>query len=166
MNDAVRFELRASFVLARAVPTAAELAYGYRDGWLRPADVVEIAVAKLNLGAQLAAAEEELALLLADELEVVEELIVDLEVSDQPTEERARLWLFLALAWLWEHRAKFDDPLEVIELLYAEFDYPEEISGLVRYIPAPPGGPTGPGTIEERWRAFLDQMAGEYRDRD
>jgi len=166
MNDSVPFELPASFVLGRVVPTGAELAYGYRDGWLQRADVVEITVAKLNRGASLVAAEEEMVLLLADDLDRVDELIADLDVADQPTEDRARPWLFLALAWLWHHQGDFDDPLEVIELLYAEFNYPEEIRGLVRYMPALPGERTGQGAIYERWRMYLDRATSRYRERD
>lgn len=166
MNDSVRFELPASFVLTRVLPTGAELAYGYREGWLRRSDVVGITVAKLNRGAPLAAAEDEMALLLVDDLDRVDDLVGDLEFADQPTEDRARLWLFLALAWLWEHRDNFDDPLEVIELLYADFGYPDEICDLVRYMPAAPGGPTGRGAIEERWRSYLERTGAQYHERD
>lgn len=165
MTDQLRFDLPASFVLARALPTPAELAYGYQDGWLRRADVVEIAVEKTRRGVSLTPPEEELVLLLADDLDRVDELTADLEIADQPTEDRARLWLFLSLAWLWERREEFTDPLETIEVLYAEFDYPEEISGLVRYMPPPPGEPTGVDAIEQRWRAYLERSAAMYEER-
>jgi len=45
-----------------------------------------------------------------------------------------RRWLYLVLAWLFEHRAGLDDPLQAVETVYAEFDYPEEIAKLVRYM--------------------------------
>ncbi len=43
----IRFNIPASFVLERALPTGAELAYGYRDGWLTRKDVVALALAKV-----------------------------------------------------------------------------------------------------------------------
>jgi hypothetical protein len=153
-------------VLARALPTSAEPAYGHRERRLRPVDVVEIAVAKLERRTPLTAAEEDLALLLADEMDRVDELVRDLEVSSQPVEERAMFWMFMGLDWLWQHRSEFDDALGVVELLYADLDYPEEISGLVRYMPAAPGAPTGVGAIEQRWRAYLRSAAERYRERD
>lgn len=162
----IRFNIPAAFVLERAMPTGAELAYGFRDGWLSRADVVSIALAKYEASVPMSGPEEDLALLLSDDLDRVDGLVDDLEIVDEPSEARARFWLFLALAWILEHRAEFDDPLEVIEMLYTDFDYPEEISGLVRFMPAGPGLATGQRAIEERWRQFVDRVGAEYRERD
>lgn len=161
----IRFNIPASFVLTRAMPTGAELAYGFRDGWLTNVDVVIVALAKYETSVPMNSAEEELALLLSDDLDRVDELITDLEVVDVPLETRARFWLFLALAWVLEHRHDFDDPFEVIEMLYADFDYPKEITGLVRFMPAAPGQPIGLSAIEERWQQFIDRVGAEYRAR-
>jgi len=42
----------------------------------------------------------------------------------------------LVLAWLYEHRLKLADPLGDVESVYADFDYPEEMSRFVRYMPS------------------------------
>jgi len=162
----IRFNVPAAFVVARAMPTGAELAYGYREGWLTSGDVVAVALAKYQADLALTSAEEELALLLSADLDRVDELVADLEIVDEPAEQRARLWLFLALAWLLEHREDFSDPLEVIEMLYADFDYPDEIQGLVRFMPAAPGDDASLDAIVRRWRAFVDRLSSEYEKRD
>ena len=161
----IRFNIPAAFVVARAMPTGAELAYGFREGWLTRTDVVGVALAKYEANLPLSSTEEELALVLSTDLERVDELIADLDTADEPAERRARLWLFLSLAWLLEHRHDFADPLEVIEMLYADFDYPEEIESLVRFMPAA-GPDAGVDAIERNWRAFVDRVRSEYDQRD
>ena len=162
----IRFNIPASFVVARAMPTGAELAYGFREGWLTRADVVAVALAKYEADLPLSPAEEELALLLSDDLDRFDDLIVDLEIVDEPSEQRARLWLFLTIAWLFDHRQDFRDPLEVIEMLYADFDYPDEIQGLVRFMPTAPGEDASLEALEQRWRVFVDRLSAEYQQRD
>jgi hypothetical protein len=162
-DDLINFRIPASFVLARAFPTAAEIAFGYQRGWLRATDVVEIALVKYKAGQSFGKPGEELALLLPQDMERVDELIPLLAVSDEPAEERERLWLFLVLDWLWEHQGDFDDALEVIEMLYADFEYPAEIQGLVRFMPAPDGTAA---TLAERWRDYLKQARAHYRKRN
>lgn len=165
-HELVRFEFPAEFVVRWVLPTGAELAYGFRHGFLSRADVVAVALEKYKAGVFLSGPEEELALLLSDELDRVDDLVGDLEIVDEPTEQRARVWLFLSLAWLLEHRESFEDPLEVIELLYADFDYPDEIRGLVRYMPPGPGEASGLDALEESWRQYVERTAAEYRERD
>lgn len=167
MNDSlVRFRIPAPYVLERAIPTAAELGFGYHHGWLSQEDTVAIAAAKGGAGAPLLDAEKELAQLLPDDFIRVDPLAEELEVSDEPVERRARLWLFLALAWVYDHRSEFADPFETIEMLYADFDYPEEIQGLVRYMPAKAGEDVGLDAIDKRWRQYLNRKADEYQERD
>ena len=161
----IRFHIPAEFVASHGLPTATELAYGYRNGWLLREDVVAIALRKYEAELPLRDAEEALALLLSDDYDQVDDLVDGLVYGDQPEEQRARYWLFLALAWLREHPELADDPFEAIEMLYADFGYPAEIQGLVRYMPPPPGTRTGLDAIRERWGAYLDHASSEYRQR-
>ena len=75
------------------------------------------------------------------------------------------VWLFLALAWVYEHRADYVEPLEVVEMIYADFEYPDEIQGIVRFMPPPPGAATGNPAIEGRWKDYLTRKAAEYAAR-
>jgi hypothetical protein len=54
----------------------------------------------------------------------------------------------------------------VIEMLYADFGYPEEIEGLVRFMPSPPGAETGYRAVEQRWEDFVSRKSAQYGDRD
>jgi len=164
-DDLVKFEIPASFVLERMFPSAAELAWGFRRGWVSAEGVVAIALGKLIAGIYLPGPEEELALLLSDDLDRVAELVADLEFVDEPDERRARVWLFLALSWLLVRRHEFADPHEMIEMLYADFDSPAEIRDLVRYMQPEPGQPIGLSALDERWRAWIETVGWEYRDR-
>jgi hypothetical protein len=154
MNDLVKFRIPAAFVLARAVPRPAELRYGYEHGWLDDADAVAIALALYGHGA-VPPVVEELALLLSDDFDRVPSLVSRLSQGEPDAEGPARLWLFLALAWVHAHAADFADPYETVEMLYTDFGYPSSIEGMVRFMPPPPGQPTGMGALEERWRAYL-----------
>jgi hypothetical protein len=166
MNELVTFKLPASFILARALPTGAELAYGYRHGWVMQADVVAIVKAKCQAGEPLREPEEELIDVLPIETDRFDQVIAELEISPEPTERRARLWLFLVLSALLENQSSFEDPLGIIELLYADFDYPDEIKGLVRFTPEPPGQPPiGVEGIKARWREYVERVGAEYNHR-
>ena len=164
-DDLVKFAIPAMFVTARVLLTPAEVVYGYRHGWIGDRDAVEVALAALKAGMDLPAAQEELALLLSDSLGRVPELLEDL--ARHPGEEcdPGGVWLFLALAWLHEHRSEHAEPLGVIEMLYADFGYPEEMEGLVRFMPASPGAASSREAIEQRWRDLLSRKAAQYRDR-
>lgn len=166
MSMSTAFPLPVSFVLERVLPTGAELAWGYRHGWVSAESAVAIAVAKLEAGAYLSGPEEELALLLSDDLDRVQELLKDLEFVGEPAELRARLWLFLSLAFVFERRDECDDPLGVVEDLYALFEYPDEIQGLVRYMPVPVGEPMGLDAVMQRWASWLASVGNEYRHRE
>jgi hypothetical protein len=157
--------LPASFVLGCGFPTSAEMAYGFSERFLSRSGVVDVALAKLEAGFELSPAEERIALLLSDEFDRVDKLVDDLHDGSEPLEKHARFWLLLVLAWVLEHRDEFDDPLGVVELVYADFDYPEEIEGLVRFMPLQPSQEGGVAALMRRWGAFVDRVTDEYRER-
>lgn len=126
---------------------------------------MEISLIKYQLGAQQQVPEERLALLLSDEIDLVDDLISQIDPKDEPIEAQARFWLFLSLAFVFEKRRDLVDPLTIVEDLYGEFDYPVEIQGMVRYIPVQAGMPTGVTAIFERWAAWLEEVGAEYAQR-
>jgi hypothetical protein len=165
-NDiAIPFEIPHDFVIERAMPTGPELAFGVSNGWLKAEDAVAIATERLRRGHTLSRPEESLALLLAEDIDQIHAIVADLQVSSAPVESRARLWLYLALDWLHQHRDKFADSWQTIELIFGEFDYPNEMASFVRWMPY-----EGPGTasfeaMEGEWSEFLRAQADHYSSR-
>ncbi|MEX2275368.1 MAG: DUF2247 family protein [Actinomycetota bacterium] len=84
----------------------------------------------------------------------------------KPAEARARVWIFWSLAWVLENREHFDDPYTVIEDLYTEFGYPEEMSGVVRFMPVPEGGEPGLEGVSSRWSEYVATMKSFYAGLD
>jgi len=86
-----------------------------------------------------------------DELAAMEPVLPEKECSDK--------LLYLVLAWLHEHIENYPDPLGVIEEVYADFDYPEQISGFVRYMPLeePDLGSVEKNNarLYEKWKLYL-----------
>ena len=176
MSDLVRLSFPAAFIISAVHLTAAELVCGYRRGWLSEHDVVTITLSSYGKGVEQSGPEKDLALLLSDELDRVPQLMGEIAESLKPEADSSPVWLFLALTWVSElraahaaivneHRADYLDPLEVVEMLFTDFDYPDEMQGIVRFIPPLPGAATGNRAIEGRWKDYLTRKAAEYADR-
>jgi hypothetical protein len=100
---------------------------------------------------------ESLSLLLSDELDRVPELMYSLVVDEKS------IWIYLAVAWVYEHPADFDDnPLQVVEVLYADFDYPSEMEPFVPFMPPPAGATPGIAGLEQRLREYLTDSWERY----
>jgi len=68
-------------------------------------------------------------------------------------------WLYLILLWLYENRETIDNPLEKVEIVYADFNYPIKISSFVRYMPSERNHQsieTGALFLYEQWKEFLE----------
>lgn len=55
-----------------------------------------------------------------------------LELSDNEIRDK---WLYITLAWIYDHRNEYSDPLQIVEEIYADFGYPDQIKKFVRYMP-------------------------------
>lgn len=164
MNDRlVRFPIPVDFIAPRVSLRATELAYGLSEGWLAARDVVSLVRKAAIDGRPLSKALEEITLLFDDDLDEVPRLLA---ADTDQEEDASEVWLFLSLAWLFDHREEFPDPLGVIEMLFADFGYPEQMIGLVRYMPVVDSAPGGVEAIERRWATFLDECARAYLGRD
>lgn len=89
-------------------------------------------------------------------------LLADREAEG--TEESLRAaWLYLVLAWTYENKAAYADPLQRVEEIYADFGYPQCMVGFVRYMPME--GPdlgsreANERRLYERWQRYLDESA-------
>ncbi|UOO81473.1 DUF2247 family protein [Uruburuella testudinis] len=79
-------------------------------------------------------------------------------------------WLFMILQNLFINRNEVLDPLGVVENIYADFDYPEEIESFVRYMPrsyeCKPSQLTNDEItlqIYKNWERYLIKKQEEYQ---
>jgi hypothetical protein len=125
-------------IVVDALPklTWAETNYGYSKkliGWRMP---VDIAIRLVEQGSE-DKAELELAAIEKDEAWRVGDLVRELAEKETSESEvdPTKKWLFLVLDWLYKNRDSFQDPLQEVEEIYAEFNYPAEIQQMVRFLP-------------------------------
>ena len=143
-----------------------DLEFGFNRGLIEAGDVVEVATEELRRGSADPIILE-LACLTKTDVGRVNEV---LELTADPLRihdprESARKWLFLELQELYLLRDRIDDPLGVIEEIYAEFDYPSVMASFVRYMPADEGHAVGAAAIVARWGAYLrDEHAALQRE--
>lgn len=79
-------------------------------------------------------------------------------------------WLFIVLNWLWNNRNNFEDPLAEVEMIYADFDYPPEIEGFIKYMPPSDGyDPSKHSQIEninhlmDKWKSYLEKESTVFK---
>lgn len=162
-EDLVKFPLPADFVAAHVALQPSELAYGHARGWLTDQAVVRVAEIALAEGGALSPQVGELACLLSDEYSRVGDLVS--QISEDPTEEPSTVWFYLALEWLYAHRDDYADPLEMVEMLSADFEFPADARALLRFTPVQPGAPMGLDAMEHRWRDYLRAKSREFAAR-
>ncbi|MEV4090648.1 DUF2247 family protein [Streptosporangium saharense] len=156
----IGFTIPADFVWSRVRLHLEDVACGFRMGWLNREGVVSLCLMAVREGVDDPLFQE-LAFLLREELCRVDEILGSRQ-ADCRTSDRKAVWLYLSLAWLHENREKVNEPLEVVEALYSDFDHPEALEGFVRYMPAPAGAEVGEAAMLARWRSYLDEQAERY----
>ena len=62
---------------------------------------------------------------------LIEELVNEEKSEDESIVQEK--YLFAVLNWVYENQELFSNPLEAVECIYADFNYPEIIKGFVRY---------------------------------
>jgi len=97
------------------------------------------------------------------------ELLADRE-QDEGADGTRRKWLYLVLAWIFDHRDELPDPLRMVEEVYADFSYPAEIASFVRYMPsnAPDLGSReqNEARLFARWLAYLEERRAAFASPD
>jgi hypothetical protein len=77
-----------------------------------------------------------------------------------------RKWTYLELKAAFEIRDRLQDPLGLVEEIYADFDYPEAVAAFVRYMPPPPGEPVSIDATYARWSNYLAEEAASFAESD
>jgi hypothetical protein len=158
-NAAVKFNIPASFISGWAQLTPSELRFGYEHQWITSKDVVALALTSIVPADDKMDAIEEISLLLSDELHRLPEIIDKLADHDE------QVWTYLALAWVHENRGEFEEPFKTVDMLYADFGYPDDVGDFVTFMPPPPGGVPGMPGLAQRWQKFLDDNRSRFLQR-
>ena len=159
----VELRIPYSFTHDRATLSWRDMQFGLSNGFLDPQAPIDKAVEEIV--EHDAPSPDILELASASRSDPMAHLVARLaEVEPDCSEKDPRaVWLYLVLAWLYEHRAGNPDPLQTVEEIYSDFGYPEDIASFVRYMPA---GDPDLGSCEanelrmfERWKQYLDDAA-------
>ncbi len=152
-----------SFICEHVVLTWRDALWGYERQLIHWSDIVEIARDRLLRGSDNSL-EIELSSLGKPEAQYTGELLRALAGADseESGKDSDKKWLFLMLAWLFKNKESISDPLDEVERIYAEFDYPPEVACFVRYMPATDGYDSSRHSTEEnmarlfsKWEQYL-----------
>jgi hypothetical protein len=133
--------LPADFVISHCELSWREALWGLEHGWVDWSYLVALAVHHVERGADASAHEVELAGVSAKEWHEAVRLAWKLAegetiAADENLQEK---WLYLVLRWVYDNRNCLVDPLGIVEEIYADFGYPNELTPFVRYMPVSDG---------------------------
>jgi hypothetical protein len=157
--DLIKLSIPPAFIRERARLTWREILFGIENELLAPGAAVDFA------GDDLAHDNPPEALVELADLsngEPTRALVEQLAnaAREQEEEEIRSKWLYLVLAWIFDHKESFPDPLQTVEEVYADFGYPERVADLVRYMPTdePDLGSRelNERRLYEKWKRYLD----------
>nr|WP_280527073.1 DUF2247 family protein [Listeria grandensis] len=136
--------------------------FGIKNGFFDESVAIEYAISEVEDGTVTFDKVLEISFLLKGEsvFPFIEELASSECVHEDELKEKL---LFIIMQWLFDTRQEFEDPLGMVEEIYADFDYPEKIATIVRYMPGSEGE-TGFGkdNLELRWIEYLAEACVEY----
>lgn len=148
-----------------------EAAWGYHNQYIGWVDATELACDRI-VGDEVEPAVIELAgISKSDASEVgyyLDKLAKGVEYDEK---EMKAKWLYLSLAWCFENRALLPDPFEVVEEIYSDFEYSEDVAPFVRYMPVTDGYDPSANSAEEnhsrllsKWRDYLVIRSPKFAD--
>ena len=127
-----------------------DIQYGLERGFLSTQGVVEFAVNSLSADAP--AEQYELACLSDDDVNDVKNCVTHLAAKDiREFEDTKKAWMFLVFLWVFKNKDRYQDSLGVAEELYADFDYPDSISPIIRYMPSANASLEGEDQLFKNW---------------
>jgi hypothetical protein len=163
--ELIKLNIPAQFVSERARLTWREVLYGIDNELLAPGAAVEFAAGCAATGSSSPALVELAELERGEVTRTHVERLAEPE-EYQPTEQIKEKWLYIVLAWIFEHRGAYPDALEVVEEVYADFGYPPIIADFVRYMPTdePDLGSRelNEKRLYEKWKRYLDTASAGY----
>lgn len=163
----VKLQIPAEFIQDRTHLTWRQVLFGLENELISPEVAVDLAIQQLGNESDSSPALVELAILSEGEpgLHLVQRL-----AGAEPDEEFGEIqgkWLYLVLAWIFDHKNIYSDPLGAVEMVYADFGYPKKMAGFVRYMPmldASLGSKeANVERLYDKWKSFIDEASVQYR---
>jgi hypothetical protein len=159
----IRKPLPLTFILSHVSLTRADVKVGLFRKLLDPADVaVLVERGLLNRGATASDLEQELTDGLPADWAAIGDPSEYPRNADPELRRAEEKWVYLELAWLWDHQSESSNPLDEIALLYDDFGFPSEIAHLVRWMPARPGQPVGETALIDNWSEYLAERGAKF----
>ncbi|MBC7907582.1 MAG: DUF2247 family protein [Rhodospirillaceae bacterium] len=155
----MEFMLSARFLLENANVDWGDLVWAYERQLISWKDLVEIAQQKVGLR-KASLLEVKLSNVGKDNSWSAFDIASKLIRGPISEEFIKKKWLYLCLLYVYRLNVSNGEKLSFVESIYAEFDYPDEISGFIRYIPPAPDDAYDPSlhSIEENERHLFKKM--------
>lgn len=160
--------IRYDYISKRVRITWRTIIYGIERNYILPDIAIEHAINKISQKEDYTENLIELASLSKDEsvYPYLNELAnLDAIEEDEVIKDK---WLYLILDYIYNNRDKYPDSLGLAEQIYADFDYPEQISTFVRYMPS---NEPDLGSLElnearlyRNWEDYLEEQYGRFSE--
>ena len=147
-----------------------DVLFAIENGFLSHESAIEHAVIEIEQNGNCPHEVTELACLLRNEAHyhIVYPLLVELanQTSDEVKKETKDKMLYVLLNWVFEHKESYEDPLEVVTIIYDDFGFPDSMIKFIRYMPSdePPLDTTEAyiERIYSNWSDFLSAHKAKY----
>lgn len=118
-----------------------DILFAVKNGFLPLQAVVEYSVEKIKDDETCTKEILDLACITKEELIDCRDLIYqNLRKLAEQVSEKAKSTvsdkiLYVLLSWVFDHRNLYEDPLEIVEFIYDDFNFPKSISSFIKYMP-------------------------------
>lgn len=131
----VSIKLTYDYAVQRVNLTWHDINFAIKNHFLMPKAAIEHAIVELEKKEDTCSSLIELASLGNEDS--IHPYIDDLVSREKlPNNIEIDKWLYLLLSWVFDNKNQLKDPLTIVEQLYADFNYPKQISSFVRYMPS------------------------------
>lgn len=136
-----------------------DLLFLFDEGIIEPKTIVEYAFYVFSEKKNENIAIVELASLFENEYYKIKNILEAnlLYQSDEVQINLNKKIMYLLLLWFYQNKNSIKDISEMIDLLYSDFDYPEEISHLISYMPIDENEEYGLNGMMNRLKVYLSQ---------
>lgn len=122
------------FILQQTTLSWKEILYGIQNQLINPA--IAIKIAENQIGENICSDNYLIELAALNHNDSVLNYVIKLAETDTiPIELIEEKWLYLLLYWLFLNSTQYVNPLEIVENIYCEFNYPKQIVKFIRYMP-------------------------------